>query len=358
MITPIPLSPQPTGWQQLLAESITRPAELLRVLDLPDSLLPGAQAAAELFPLRVPRPYWRRIRPGDPDDPLLRQVLPLGAEQHSPPGYSTDPIGDLDAMIQPGLLHKYHGRALLVTTGACAIHCRYCFRRHFPYGGENTGSSACQQALRHIRADHSLNEVILSGGDPLTLSDQRLRQLVTELHDIPHVKRLRIHTRLPIVLPQRIDDALLAWLAAASLKIVMVVHANHPAELDDEVADALKKLAACGMVLLNQSVLLRGVNDHPAPLTQLSEKLFEMGTLPYYLHLLDTVAGAGHFALPRPTAIAIHNRLAARLPGYLLPRLVTEQAGAASKLPVIGEASASDMLLVTGSCAAPEQDPA
>lgn len=335
MIPPIHPLAQPSTWQRLLSEAITRPADLLEALDLPPDLLPGAEVAASLFPLRVPAPYWQRMTHGDPGDPLLRQVLPLDAERTSPPGFSTDPVGDLDAMVSPGLLHKYHGRALLITTGACAIHCRYCFRRHYPYSGENNGTSALQRALQHIRTDTSLNEIILSGGDPLNLSDIRLAALVDELQDIPHLKRLRIHTRLPIVLPQRIDDPFIDWLAGCRLRTVIVIHANHPQELDDDVGRALGRLGDTGALLLNQSVLLRGINDDADTLTQLSEQLFDLGTLPYYLHLLDAVTGAGHFAIERDRAIALHRDLAARLPGYLLPRLVTEQPGAASKLPVV-----------------------
>jgi EF-P beta-lysylation protein EpmB len=334
MITPILHLSQPTGWQRLLADAITRPTVLLKALDLPPDLLPGAEAADALFPLRVPAPYWRKINRGDPDDPLLRQVLPLDAELTSPPDFVRDPVGDLDAAILPGLLHKYHGRALLITTGACAIHCRYCFRRHFPYSSETSGTGAWQRALQHIRADTSLTEVILSGGDPLNLSDTRLSGLVGELQEIPHLKRLRIHTRLPIVLPQRIDDPLITWLSGCRLRTVVVIHANHPQEFDDDVGQALSRLADSGALLLNQSVLLRGVNDDIDILAQLSEHLFERGVLPYYLHLLDKVAGAAHFCVERQRAIALHRDLANRLPGYLLPRLVTEQAGAASKLAV------------------------
>lgn len=324
--------PQPgSDWRQLMAESITDPATLLRRLQLPAELLADAEAAARLFPLRVPRPYWQKIRPGDPQDPLLRQVLPLGAEQHAADGFRPDPVGDLDAMVAPGLLHKYQGRALLVTTGACAIHCRYCFRRHFPYGSETTGANAWTRALAHIRGDPSLNEVILSGGDPLSVSDARLGQLLGALAETPQVKRVRLHTRLPIVLPQRVDEGLLASLATAPPRLVIVVHANHERELDHQVAAAMQRLAGQGVLLLNQSVLLKGVNDHPETLARLSERLFDIGVLPYYLHLLDPVAGAAHFALPTEKAIAIHHRLTAQLPGYLVPRLVYERPGASSK---------------------------
>jgi len=317
-----------------MSEAITCPAELLKTLQLPLDLLPAAETAARQFPLRVPHPYLQRITPGNEQDPLLLQVLPLHAEQHAAPGFVNDPVGDLDAMKAPGLLHKYHGRVLLMTTGACAIHCRYCFRRHFPYSGDQLGKHARRAALDYIRADPSITEVILSGGDPLSLSDDRLSSLVSELEAIPQLQRLRIHTRQPIVLPQRVDDALLGWLAASRLRVVMVLHANHPQELDPEVADAAARLSEAGVSLLNQSVLLQGINDHADTLGQLSTDLFGLGVLPYYLHQLDPVAGAAHFDCGRQRAIAIHQALLSTLPGYLVPRLVVEEAGKPSKTPV------------------------
>ena len=334
MITASTRQRQPPRWQQLMAKSITRPIDLLQRLQLPLTLLPAAEAAAALFPLRVPPPYLQRIRPGDINDPLLRQVLPLGAEQASPPGFSTDPVGDLDAEVSPGLLHKYHGRILMITTGACAVHCRYCFRRHFPYGGEHTGRRAWSEALTVIRGDSSISEIILSGGDPLSLADTRLAELVEQLQAIPHLKRLRLHTRTPVVLPQRVDGELCHWIAATSLKVVVVIHANHAQELGAEVNDALRRLANTGATLLNQSVLLRGVNDNAKTLTELSNTLFDTGVLPYYLHLLDPVIGASHFTVDRHTATKLHRQMAAQLPGYLLPRLVFEAPGAANKLAV------------------------
>ncbi|HLA74703.1 MAG TPA: EF-P beta-lysylation protein EpmB [Gammaproteobacteria bacterium] len=334
MIPRTPASWQTTTWQNELAQAISDPTKLLQALDLPPSLLGSALTSAQVFPLRVPRGYVARMQKGDPHDPLLRQVLPLAQESLAVPGFSLDAVGDLAAMAAPGLLHKYHGRVLLVTTGACAIHCRYCFRRHFPYAEANPALEQWGHSLDYIRADPSIKEVILSGGDPLSLSDARLASLVERLAAIPHLKYLRIHTRLPIVLPERITDELLHWLTGTRLKPTLVIHANHANELDHAVRYALGQLTARGVVLLNQSVLLRGVNDSSTALAALSEALFDAGVLPYYLHLLDKVQGAAHFEVPVAEACALMEQLRATLPGYLVPRLVREQAGADSKLPV------------------------
>lgn len=318
-------------WQRLLADAIDDPAVLLRALKLPAHLLPAARHAAALFPLRVPAPYLNRIRPGDAADPLLRQVLPLDVEYETRPGYSADPLDESAAQPVPGLLKKYHGRALLIATGACAVHCRYCFRRHFPYADAHAGGSRLEPALAAIKADASIGEVILSGGDPLTLHDARLAELAGRLAAIPHVHTLRIHSRLPVVLPQRVDGGLLDWLARTPLRKVLVLHSNHPAEIDGAVEDALAALAAAGVTLLNQAVLLRGVNDHADTLASLSERLHRAGVLPYYLHLLDRVQGAAHFEVPDARGVALVAALRGRLPGYLVPRLVREQPGADGK---------------------------
>jgi EF-P beta-lysylation protein EpmB len=315
-----------------LARAITEPAELLAAVGLGEEWLPAAQAAARLFPLRVPRGFVARMRPRDPHDPLLRQVLPLAEECLTAEGFGADPVGDLAAMAVPGLLHKYRARVLLTVTGACAVHCRYCFRRHFPYGDANPAVDRWRAALDYIAGDDSITEVILSGGDPLSLSDRRLAELVPQLEAIPHLRRLRLHTRLPVVLPERINDELLAWLGGTKLKSVVVVHANHAQEIDDTVRAALGRLKAAGAELLNQSVLLRGVNDSVEALADLSEALFESGTLPYYLHMLDKVQGAAHFAVPDAVARRLMEALNARLPGYLVPRLVREVPGGAGKL--------------------------
>lgn len=274
------------------------------------------------------------MRKGDPDDPLLRQVMPTADEDRDVPGYTHDPVADHDAVRRPGLLHKYHGRVLLLTTGACAVHCRYCFRQHFPYGDSNPLKRNWDAVMDYIAADRDIREVILSGGDPLTLADSRLAALAGELSAVPHVARLRIHTRLPVVLPERVDDALLAWLGAVPLNTVMVIHANHGNEIDGRVRGALLELKRTGVTLLNQAVLLRGVNDNTGALAQLSESLFEAGVLPYYLHMLDKTTGTVQFEVADATARALMASLRETLPGYLVPRLVREEAGAPGKVPL------------------------
>ena len=325
---------QPSVWQAALAQAITDPAELLEAVGLGPQLLPAARAAGNSFPLRVPRGFVARMTKGDPGDPLLRQVLPLDAECVAVHGYGRDPVGDLAAMVAPGVLHKYHGRVLLTATGACAVHCRYCFRRHYPYGQATAASGRWDDALAHIRSDPAVSEVILSGGDPLMLPDWRLAEIAQALQDLPQVRRLRIHTRLPVVLPERVDPGLLEWLARTRLQKVMVVHTNHPREIDASVREAFAGIRDSGVTLLNQSVLLRGVNDDVATLAGLSETLFEAGVMPYYLHMLDRVQGAAHFEVDEAAAQALMAQLAAQLPGYLLPRLVREMPGADAKIPL------------------------
>ena len=322
------------AWQSALAEAITDPRELLEVLELDLQLLADARRAAAQFGLRVPRGYVARMHKGDPRDPLLRQVLPLGAECEPSVGFVGDPVGDLQAMAVPGLLHKYRGRALLVSTGACAIHCRYCFRRHFPYNDANPAENAWREALNYLRAERSISEVILSGGDPLVLNDRRLGELIQALDTIAHLRTLRIHTRQPVVLPERIDDGLLSCLHATRLHKVVVIHANHAREIDAGVTAALAQLRSIGATLLNQAVLLRGVNDSVSALQALSEAVFATGTLPYYLHLLDRVQGAAHFEVPQAEATELIRVLNGLLPGYLVPRLVREEPGKPGKTPL------------------------
>ena len=324
-------SRQPPAWQRALQEAVTDPAELLDLVGLGAEWLEPARAAARQFPLRVPRGFVARMRRGDPHDPLLLQVLPLGAELDEVPGYGKDPVGDLAARAGPGLLQKYAGRALLVATGACAVNCRYCFRRHFPYEQENASRDAFGPALDVIRADASLGEVILSGGDPLTLGDRRLATLFGALQGVAHVRRVRVHSRLPIVLPERIDDGFLGAWSGLRLQKVVVVHANHAREIDDAVRTAIARLRAADTTVLNQAVLLRGINDRAQDLVELSEVLFDAGALPYYLHLLDPVAGAAHFDLPVEVAQRLLGQVASRLPGFLVPRLVREEPGAPAK---------------------------
>lgn len=320
------------AWQRALSEAIRDPLELLSLLRIdPASVDPDL--AAGHFPLRVPRGYAARMRIEDPADPLLAQVLPRAVEDADTTG-NGDPVGELAAMPCPGVLHKYHGRVLLVTTGACGIHCRYCFRRQFPYGEANPRTRDWAAALEYIGRDDTIEEVILSGGDPLSLPDPTLADLVARLETIDHVRTLRLHTRMPVVLPERIDESLLEWLATTRLQRVMVLHANHPNELDADVAAAGRRLQDAGATLLNQAVLLSGVNDSAAVLEALSRRLFAFGTLPYYLHLLDPVRGAAHFDVKIEKARRLLGELAARLPGYLVPRLVREEPGRAGKTPV------------------------
>ena len=319
--------PALSAWRKALAEAVRDPAELLRLVGLDADLLPAARRAAAQFPLRVPRGFVARMGRGDPDDPLLRQVLPLGVELAARPGFDADPVGDRAARSPGGLLQKYRGRSLLVTTGACAVHCRYCFRRHFPYAATTAPAGGWAEALERLRRDDSIEEVILSGGDPLTLPDSRLAELAAALEGIPHLRRLRLHSRTPVVLPERVDAALLEWLAATRLPVIMVIHANHANELDGTVAEALGRVTAAGVRLLNQAVLLRGVNDSEDALVGLSERLFDVGVLPYYLHLLDPVAGAAHFDVPEAEARRLLAAAGARLPGYLVPRLARELPG-------------------------------
>ncbi len=322
---------QPPSWQQALREAVRDPRELLAMLGLPQAALAISDAAATQFPLRVPRGFVARMHHGDPHDPLLRQVLPLDDELRPAAGYALDAVGDAAARAGHGVIHKYAGRALLIATGSCAIHCRYCFRRHFPYAEETAAAGGWFETMQALQADASITEVILSGGDPLSLSTARLADLTRQLAGLPQLRRLRIHTRLPIVLPERVDDGLLAWIAALPWPVVVVVHANHAREFDVDVDRALSRLRDARVTLLNQAVLLRGVNDSTEALAALFERGFEAGVLPYYLHQLDRVAGAAHFEVGDAEALALQRSLVERLPGYLVPKLVREVAGDSAK---------------------------
>lgn len=327
-------SPDTASWQQALSDLVTDPRELLEFLELDPSLLPAALLADRDFRLRVPRAFLGRMRRGDPDDPLLRQVLPTGAEAGVIPGYSSDPLAEHRHTRAAGLLQKYQGRVLVIAAGACAVNCRYCFRRHYPYGDNTPGTEQWQHLLATVADDTSIEEVILSGGDPLMVSNRRLSWIANELAAIPHVTRLRVHTRLPVVIPARVDDSLPSILAGTRLAAVLVIHANHANELDEDVRQAMARLADAGITLLNQSVLLRGVNDSANALADLSHRLLACRVMPYYLHLLDRVAGAAHFDVPETEATALLRDLAGRLPGYLLPRLVREIPGQPGKTPI------------------------
>jgi EF-P beta-lysylation protein EpmB len=319
------------NWQQQLASAFTQIDELCAYLGLNANDLPICETAAQHFAIKVPLNFAASMEKGNPNDPLLRQVLPVTDELLDFPGFTNDPVGDLSAVAEVGVLHKYQGRVLLINTGTCAVNCRYCFRRNFPYADNQLSKQKQQAALDYITAAPSISEVILSGGDPLLLNDRQLGDLLTHINQIPHVRRIRIHTRLPIVLPARVTTQLVELLANSGKPIVMVVHCNHANELNPRVTTALQNLRHPQITLLNQAVLLKGVNDDAHVLCSLSETLFEHGVIPYYLHLLDKVRGAGHFDVSLPEALQLIAEVQAALPGYLVPKLVKEQAGAASK---------------------------
>ena len=332
MITRISSPIQP-NWQKELAQAITDPAKLLATLGIDPAAFEAGFGARKLFPVRVPLPFVERMTPGDPGDPLLLQVMTAADELLETPGYGPDPLGEQQTPL-PGLLHKYRSRVLLMVRTGCAVNCRYCFRRHFPYQDNNPGKGDWPQIADYIRRHPELNEVIFSGGDPLMANDQQLVPLIELLSDIPHLTRLRIHTRLPVVLPNRITDELVGALANSRLQVVLVSHINHANEIDDSVVAAMATLREAGITLLNQAVLLKDVNDSVAAQAELSERLFAAGILPYYLHLLDKVAGARHFDLPESDAIALMHQLYRLLPGFLVPRLVRELPGEAHKTPI------------------------
>lgn len=328
---------QSEHWQQVLRDAIRDPQQLLARLQLAHSPLAKEIQIAPSFRVLVPESFLSRMQPGRADDPLLRQVLATRAEALEVPGFSADPLQEAASTVVPGLLHKYAGRVLLIATSACAVHCRYCFRREFPYDEHRLEGAAADAVLAYLHNDPSIHEVILSGGDPLMLKDAPLAALVRRLEEVPHLHTLRIHTRLPIVIPQRVTTHLLHTLrtlharSEPHLRAVVVVHANHPAEIDTSVSGALAELAETGSLVLNQSVLLAGVNDQAEVLAQLSERLFAARALPYYLHLLDPVHGTAHFEVSEARGRQLIKTLRARLPGYLVPRLVREVAGAPAK---------------------------
>lgn len=329
------LQPAPgADWKRLWRDAVRDPTELLALVGLSGRVPEVSIQAAAEFPLRVPRGFVARMRPGDPHDPLLRQVLPLDEELRPLPGFGLDAVGDAAAKAGRGLIHKYRGRALLIATGSCAVHCRYCFRRHFPYAEETAAAEGWREAVAAIAADPSIEEAILSGGDPLSLATPKLAELTERLARVPHVRRLRIHTRLPVVLPERVDTELLAWLRGLPRPVAVVIHANHAQEFDASVDAAMARLREAGATLLNQAVLLRGVNDDVETLAALSERGFDAGVLPYYLHQLDRVRGAAHFEVSDDRARALHRALSARLSGYLVPKLVREVAGDPGKRPL------------------------
>ncbi len=319
------------GWQRELTGSFTRIQDFLEYVDLAEHYALPLEQAGKQFPLRVTRHFASLIRKADPADPLLLQVLPTTAELQAHPNFSLDPLQDQQAHRGGGILHKYSGRALLICTAACAINCRYCFRRHFPYPNYQASRDQWSPTIVRLRASPDISEVILSGGDPLSLSNVKLASLLSRLQTIPHIERLRIHTRLPVALPSRIDMELLRILGSVEIPQTMVIHVNHAHELSSELHHALQDLRRINVTLLNQSVLLRNVNDRLEQQVKLCRNLFSSGVLPYYLHSLDKVAGAAHFEVSREYARGLYRAMAGLLPGYLLPRLVIEQPGADSK---------------------------
>lgn len=317
-----------TSWETQLADAVRDEGELRRLLALP----PRRAATAERFGVLVPRSLLGRIHPGDANDPVLRQFLPCDQEYARAPRFTPDPLGECSARVGPCLLAKYPGRSLIVTTGVCGVHCRFCFRRHFPYLTADAEAKALDQALAQVAGDPSTHEVILSGGDPLTLADTDLATIAERLAKIGHLRRLRVHSRLPIVIPARVTDELIAWLRGTRLTPIMVVHINHPAEIDSAVAAALGRLVDAGVPVLSQTVLLAGVNDRVEALAALFERLVDLRVMPYYLHQLDRVAGAAHFEVAEAEGRRLIAALGARLPGYAVPRYVRETPDAPSKV--------------------------
>lgn len=321
-----------SDWQQRLAKAFTCLEDLFEYLHLDHSALKSTRSAAMQYGLKVPREFAALMQKGDIHDPLLRQVLPSAQELCTTPGFKDDPVGDGAAMVAPGVIHKYWGRALLIVTGACGINCRYCFRRYFPYSKSSIGHNNFNPALDYLRENHEIQEIILSGGDPLSLTDDRLAGLFEALEQIPHLTRLRIHSRLPVILPHRLSQGLIEILTSSRFQTALVLHINHAVEVSNALKKSIVGLQSTGVTLLNQSVLLRGVNDSTHKLRSLSERLFSAGILPYYLHLLDQVRGAGEFFVPESEAIGLHRQLRDQLPGYLVPRLVKEVPGMAAKM--------------------------
>lgn len=319
------------SWQEALSNLITDPKDLWALLELDPALLEAAYQAAQLFPLKITHSFASRMEKGNINDPLLKQVVPLGAELLETQGYELDPLKEQAANPIPGLLHKYKNRALITLTSACAVHCRYCFRRHFAYADNNPGRSGWEKIIAYINEHQTIDEVILSGGDPLSVSDKLLKQFTDKLSDVAHIKRIRLHTRLPIVLPERVTDGLLQWIVELPWPLTIVVHANHPQEINEEVTAALIKLKNAGAMLLNQSVLLKDINDSVLVLKTLSERLFAANVLPYYLHVCDKVQNTAHYDVPHEVAKRLYAELAGEVSGYLLPKLAIEEPGKYSK---------------------------
>jgi EF-P beta-lysylation protein EpmB len=320
-----------SDWKAELSHCISSIDQLLQLLGLNSKDLNASQLATQEFPIKVPQHYAQLMEYGNPEDPLLKQVLPIDAELKHDPSFNTDPVNESEYNPVPGIVHKYHNRVLMIISPNCAINCRYCFRRHFPYNENRQSKQQWLKALDYLRTKPQINEVIYSGGDPLAANDNFLSWLTQQIESIRHIKRLRIHTRLPVVIPSRVDSQLIDWLGNTRLKPTMVLHINHANEIDTKLCEAVDQLKSAGITILNQSVLLKEVNDSSEQLIALSEKLFDAGIMPYYLHMLDPVQGASHFDIPKDRAIEIFNQMQSALPGFLLPKLVQEKAGETSK---------------------------
>lgn len=322
------------SWQQELAHSFSNLNELFVYLGLDPSKLASNHAAAANFPFKVTRSFASRIEKGNINDPLLRQIMPLQDELVNRSDFVDNPVGDFEAIAVPGVLHKYESRALLIASGGCAINCRYCFRRNFPYSEAQLSKQRKRLALDYIGNHKDITEIILSGGDPLILSNKCLDELIDEIAAIDHVRRLRIHTRLPCVLPSRISAGLIKLLSDSRLNVVFVVHINHPNEINSEVEQAISKLTRAGIPVFNQAVLLYGVNDNLKTLASLFETLFDAGIFPYYMHILDKTKGTQHFEVTNDRIRDLQDAIRRKLPGYLIPRFVKEQAGKPYKIPI------------------------
>lgn len=331
ILTQEPAIREEQNWLNILKNAISDPKVLLKTLNLPEQDFEQSLNARKLFALRVPQPFVDKMEKGNPQDPLFLQVMCSDLEFVQAEGFSTDPLEEQNANAVPNILHKYQNRLLFMVKGGCAVNCRYCFRRHFPYDENPGNKKSWQQAVDYIAAHPEIEEVIFSGGDPLMAKDNELEWLIKRLENLPHLQRLRIHTRLPVVIPQRITDEFCALLAESRLQSVIVTHINHPNEIDAVFYTAMQKLKAAQVTLLNQSVLLKGINDNAQTLKVLSDKLFQTGILPYYLHLLDKVQGASHFLIEDEQAMRIYKTLQSLTSGYLVPKLAREIAGEPNK---------------------------
>ncbi|RUO20328.1 EF-P beta-lysylation protein EpmB [Aliidiomarina haloalkalitolerans] len=321
-------------WQQELAQSYTNPLQLAEFLGLSPAWAEQHNAARKLFPMRVPQPFVRLMEKGNEQDPLLLQVMPLISEFEQLPGFTNDPLAEAEHSPVPGLLHKYQSRVLIILRGGCAVNCRYCFRRHFPYEDHQLKRDDWDSIERYLSNHPQINEVILSGGDPLMAKEQHLLEAIQRIERFANIKRLRIHTRLPVVIPSRLTQSLLNVLTSSRLQSILVLHANHAREVSPELKRQLEKFRQQGVWILNQSVLLKDINDSVEALTALSEALFQAGIQPYYLHQLDAVAGAAHFAVADTEAVRLSAELRKQLPGFLVPTLVREIPGEPNKTPL------------------------